>query len=334
MIIALWIIGEADEALAFGRAAEELPIVTDDPPLQAVVATHVGAVWTTLGHYHRAEEYLRKVQRVLTGAAGEKRLGRAGFPAVLSRLYLTMGLTDRGAFAEAIATAREALDMADRLDHSWARMLAQWSLAYVVGIRGDLAHATRLLERCLTLARDGNVAFFSAIVAWFLGRTYALSGRLAEGLGLLRAGLAEMQTMGLRPYQAVTLVHEGEVLVLDNRLDDARTSGDRALRLAEDQQQHAYRALAHRLLGEIAARRDPPDMAMAEHEYGAAATLAAELGMRPLTAQCALGLGQLYGRVGDRPRAQQQLAAATALFRELEMPLFLETAQAETAALF
>lgn len=57
-------------------------------------------------------------------------------------------------------------------------------------------------------------------------------------------------------------------------------------------------------------------------------TLASELGMRPLAAHCHLGLGKLYHRAGDRPKAQDYLTTATAMYREMDMRFWLEKAEA------
>ena len=60
----------------------------------------------------------------------------------------------------------------------------------------------------------------------------------------------------------------------------------------------ANEAYALRLLGEIAAQRDPPEVAPAEDYFRQALALAEELGMRPLQAHCHLGLGTLYAKIG------------------------------------
>ena len=57
--------------------------------------------------------------------------------------------------------------------------------------------------------------------------------------------------------------------------------------------------------------------------------MADALGMRPLLAHCHLGLGQLYRRKGMGERAREHLAAATAMFREMDMRFWLEKAEAE-----
>ena len=53
--------------------------------------------------------------------------------------------------------------------------------------------------------------------------------------------------------------------------------------------------------------------------------------MRPLVAHCHLGLGRLHAGSGDGARAPQHISAATAMFRELDMPFWLSRAEAHAA---
>jgi hypothetical protein len=67
----------------------------------------------------------------------------------------------------------------------------------------------------------------------------------------------------------------------------------------------------------------------AEGDYREALGRATELGMRPLVAHCHLGLGHLYRRTRDGQQAQEHLATATAMYREMGMGFWLEKAEAE-----
>jgi hypothetical protein len=51
--------------------------------------------------------------------------------------------------------------------------------------------------------------------------------------------------------------------------------------------------------------------------------------MRPLVAHCHLGLGKLYRRTGQGEQAQEHLAAATTMYRDMGMTYWLEEAGAE-----
>jgi hypothetical protein len=53
--------------------------------------------------------------------------------------------------------------------------------------------------------------------------------------------------------------------------------------------------------------------------------------MRRLVAHCHLGLGKLYHRTDKREQAQEHLATATKMYREMGMTYWLEKAEAEGA---
>ena len=55
--------------------------------------------------------------------------------------------------------------------------------------------------------------------------------------------------------------------------------------------------------------------------------------MRPLVAHCHLGLGKLYGRTDKREEAQEHLATATTMYREMGMAYWLKKAEAEATNL-
>ena len=103
------------------------------------------------------------------------------------------------------------------------------------------------------------------------------------------------------------------------------------LELARMHQERGHQAYALRLLGDIAARRDPPDVDAAAAHYQQALTLADALGMRPLQAHCRRGLGTLYARRGQWEQARTELGAAIALYRTMDMTFWLPQAEAVLA---
>ncbi len=125
----------------------------------------------------------------------------------------------------------------------------------------------------------------------------------------------------------------GEGCLLAGRIDEAARLARRVLDLARERKGRGYEAWAVRLSGEIASRRDPPDVEKADASYHQAMALAAELGMRPLVAHCHLGLGRLYRRRDNHERAQEHLTTATAMYREMGMGFWLEKAETEAAEL-
>ena len=111
--------------------------------------------------------------------------------------------------------------------------------------------------------------------------------------------------------------------MLVGHLEEARTLAERALAIACEYQQRGHQAYALHLLGEIAMRRDPLDVAPAKAHYQQALALAEELGMRPLQAHCHRGLGTLYATTGQRQQARTALMAAIDLYRGMEVTFWL-----------
>ena len=119
--------------------------------------------------------------------------------------------------------------------------------------------------------------------------------------------------------------------MLAGRMDEAYAFAERTLTLAREYQERGQQAYALRLLGEIAARREPPGNALAEAHYHQALTLAEELGMRPLQAHCHRGIGTLYATLGQQEQARAELSAAIELYRAMEMTFWLPQTEAALA---
>ena len=113
--------------------------------------------------------------------------------------------------------------------------------------------------------------------------------------------------------------HSPLLAVLAGRPEEAHTLAERTLALTRQCQERGHEAYALRLLGDIAARRDPPHVEEAETRFRQALALSEDLGMRPLVAHCRLGLGTLCATMGWREKARSQLSTAIELYRAMEM---------------
>ena len=119
--------------------------------------------------------------------------------------------------------------------------------------------------------------------------------------------------------------------MLAGRLEEAHALAEHTLALTRTHQERGNEAYALRLLGEIAARGEPPDVEQAETHYRQALALAEELGMRPLQAHCHLSLGTLYVKTGQREQARTVLSTAIELYRAMDMTFWLPEAEAALA---
>jgi tetratricopeptide (TPR) repeat protein len=199
--------------------------------------------------------------------------------------------------------------------------------------QGALHTAIPMLERGLALCQSVNIANFFPLTASSLGVAYALAGRVAEALPLLDQVL-ERVAFGrsvIFHRRAVVLTELSEALLLVGRVDEASALAERLRELSRTHTGRGYQAHACRLLGEVARRREPPDVDQAVSHYRQALALAEELGMRPLQAHCRLGLGTVYAQTGQRAQAQAELSAAIDLYHAMDMTFWLPQAEAVLA---
>ena len=140
-----------------------------------------------------------------------------------------------------------------------------------------------------------------------------------DAMPLLRRALDRTVSMGTAAFQVLCGVSLGEAHLGAGQIDEAQTLGEQALAFASERGNQAY---ALRLLGEIAAQRDPPSTEMAEGFYRRALILADEMGMRPLQAHCHGALSVLYVQTSNTDRARSEFVAAVALYRAMNMTLW------------
>ncbi len=189
--------------------------------------------------------------------------------------------------------------------------------------------ATPLLERAVEVCRTMHVPVNLPRAASQLGYTYLNSGRVVDALKLLEEAVSRRGESN----HSVHIAWLGEGYLRAGRMDFAVEHAQRALDLARQKNEKGHEAYTLRVLGEIAAQKDPPGIAEAEDNYHQALALAEELGMRPLIAQCHLGLGKMYRRIDNLEQAKDHLTTATSMMREMKMGLWLEQAEAELKGL-
>jgi tetratricopeptide (TPR) repeat protein len=212
-------------------------------------------------------------------------------------------------------------------------VLACWANGDTYLSRGELTRATAALERALSLCERHRFALMAPIVARTLGEAYALGGRHELALSLLQRAVDELAAMKYMPTLLSAYAGLSEALFLAGRLADARRCGERARDLCRIHRQQGNEAYVLGVLGDIHAAANPPEIREAEAMYQEARDVAHAIASRPLAARSALGLGKLFRKAGDRPRAEAHLGEALMTFRELEMRLWLAEADAELAAL-
>jgi tetratricopeptide (TPR) repeat protein len=325
------LLGAYDQAIAAAQRALALATDIGDVILHALANQYLGAAYQFQGDYRQAIDSLGQVVVSLDGARRHERFGQVILPAVSSRVRLAWCHAELGTFAEGRALGDEGLRIAEAVAHPASLMVASWSLGLLALRQGDLPRALPQLERAVGICQDEELLLFFPWMAGPLGEAYTLAGHIADAVPLLTQALEQSTATGSVYFQALCRLPLGEAYLLPGRLKEAHALAERALVLAREHQERGHQAYALRLLGDITAQREPPEVEQAAAHYQQALVLAEELGMRPLVAHCHRGLGTLYATAGQTEQARTALSTAIALYRDMAMTFWLPQTEAALA---
>ncbi len=268
----------------------------------------------SVGDHHRAVGLLARAVQLLGGDLQRELLGRTLYPSVNARGELARSQAELGDFDSALATIADAHQIAETLQHTTTLRVLRLDACHVLLCRGDFLDAMPQLETSLQDLRAAGFSAWSCAAAAMLGYAQVMTGRPGDGIPLLREAVEEV-ARGRRTREAVFISYLSEAQLLAQRPDAAFELAERALTLSRERHERATEARILFLLGRISAQSvDEP-------------------AGDPLVAHCHLGLGKLSRRTGKRDAAQEHLATATTMYREMDMRFWLEQAAAETAAL-
>jgi class 3 adenylate cyclase/tetratricopeptide (TPR) repeat protein len=325
------LMGAYDQAIAAAQRALALATVGGDIVLRALANQYLGRAYHAQGDYRRAIDCFEQTVTSVEGARRGERFGQVILPAVLSRAYLAWCHAELGTFAEGHALGEEGLWIAEAADHPLSRMFASWGVGLLALRQGDLARALPLIELAVRICQDADHLTFFPLLAAALGEAYTLAGRIADAVPLLTQAMEQTTAPEMGGLQALCRLPLSEAQPLAGLLQEAHDLAEHTLAHAHEHQERGHEAYALRLLGDIAAHREPSEGEAAVAHYQQALTLAEELGMRPLVAHCHLGLGKLYAKMGQREQARAALSAAIALYRAMDMTFWLPQAEAALA---
>jgi class 3 adenylate cyclase/tetratricopeptide (TPR) repeat protein len=317
---------EHERAVNAGERALAVAAETGDFALQLMTQDRLSRAYWQLGDFRRAMDLCKRSMSLLEGKPVGERFGMASVASVTTPVPLILSLAELGDLANGIAQGEEVVRIAEWVGQPFSLVNACLMLSGIYIIKGDLEKATPLAERSLDICQSAEIVSEVSRAAAQLGYAYLHSGRIADALTLLEQAVKRPTMKRFYTPQVSWL---GEAYLLAGRREEANQVASRALSLARDKRERGNQAWAMRLLGEIVASKDTPDIGEAENRYIQAVTLAEELGMRPLLAHCHLGLGRLYRRTGKQQQAKEHIVTATAMMREMEMGLWLERAEGE-----
>jgi tetratricopeptide (TPR) repeat protein len=322
-----WRRGDNVQAREFAQRALSIARSLNDARLERYGIHRLANVNQTLGDFRGAIELYQQVIE-----SGEAADGREVAISAVAGHWLARCLAQIGRFADAAARAEQTLRLAESIDHPYSLVMGYRAISIVSLLKGDAEKAVPLLERAIVICRAADlVNLFDGTIAQ-LGYAHAQAGRPADGIPLMDEALKHSASTGTTHFP-LYMSWLSEAYATTGRVDEALALATRALEWSRELSERGYEAYALRLLGELASHRRPLAVEQADGLYREAMALAGELAMRPLAAHCQMGLGRLYSRAGDRATAREHLAAAAAIYREMDMRSWLARAEAEGAML-
>ena len=326
------LMGDQERAIEYGRQALEIADAVDEFPLRLRANTYLGQTYYALGDYRRAAGFLRGNVDALAGERILQSFGFAQLPSVHSRTCLVWCLAELGEFDDGIRIGREAIRIAESVDHPFTLATAHAGIGALYMRQGNLEAGLPILEQGLELCRTWRLSLWFPPIASALGIGYMQSGRAADALSLLERAVEQSEGMRLGGWHSRVLMGLGLACLLTGRATDALQAVRRALALAREHKERGHEAWSLRILGEIPLRSDL-GVSDAEEALQGALSLATELEMRPLMAHARFGLGRWLARAGRRPDAETHLRAAAAFFGELGMRFWAAQVDAALADL-
>jgi class 3 adenylate cyclase/tetratricopeptide (TPR) repeat protein len=323
--------GAHHEALESARRAITIAGDVGDVGLGVVATNYAALAESAIGDYSPAITRLKECVAQLDAGQVRERFGQPTVASVVSHAILMLALGERGEFADALRYGAEALRTAEAVDHRWSLVLAYRAIGELHLSKGDASESTVPLERALYLSEVANIPQTVPSLASALGYAYVLLGRLYEAAPLLEQGAGAVPSMMATRTPSRYLAWLSEANLRTGRPDEAARLAIMVQERARERGERPNLIRALWLLGEHARLREPIEANAAETYYREAQSHATAVGMRPLVAHCHLGLGALYHHTGARAAADEHLAAAATLYREMGMDFWLARTEAVRA---
>ncbi|MFD6420376.1 BTAD domain-containing putative transcriptional regulator [Streptomyces sp. NPDC060198] len=286
---------------------------------------------------------------------------RTGQPALLCVALTNLGATcwRLGRFAEGLAAAEEARDLAHRLGDRRAEAHSEANRGLMLSELGRYGEALPPLERALSLAREEGAVRVEAEALTTLSALYGRWGRYPEAVTAARRALRTARAHGYPTYEIVALAElasahlglgaypeAGRLLTSARELcgDGVIGPGDAALvhalsgklaqRLGEADEARAFAGRALLLarsggaqvrlarVGNLVAELhlDQGEYEAARTAYARACTMASAMRFRPAEAAALLGLARVARALGETAAADEHDSRATELFDLMAVP--------------
>jgi tetratricopeptide (TPR) repeat protein len=225
------------------------------------------------------------------------------------------------------------MQLAEEVKHPFSEAFAKYCGGFLYLRKGEIERAISNLEPGFALCRSMHLRLELPFVASFLGLAYAYEGRHSDGIAMAEQAVNEMNAMKIESGRSWIVGILGYTYLIAGQTAKAVDLMQQALELAQLHGEHGWVAWEHHVLGLARSAEAGASLEKAHNLFEQAIEGARVLQLRPLLARSELALGQLHRRTGQKDSARQNLVNAVSLLKEMQMPFWLQKAEAELQAL-
>jgi predicted ATPase len=210
----------------------------------------------------------------------------------------------------------QALEIAREMGHAATSMYALSHTSLTLVFCGDYVVAETLIDQLVALADEKRTLFWKGYGLLLRGWIFALTGKAADAIDMMNAGIAASRSTGATAYAPWYLANLAKVHAELGRFDEATRCIGEAIATADTTGEKWCEADIHRIAGEIALLPPAPGVPRAEAHLERALIVARQQQAKSFELRAAMSLARLWREQGKRRQALDLLAPVYAWFSE------------------
>jgi predicted ATPase len=227
---------------------------------------------------------------------------------------------------QALSRCDAAIAEARRLAHLPSLAVSLLNSARVLSLVGDNAALEELADQLYAVAAEQRFPVWRAQGMIYRGWVKVKNGDLAEGISLLRSGLADYRSTGAELWMSHYLTFLARAYEIAGQVEEAIIQLNAAFQIAKETGERWLAAELNRHKGELLLQQGHPEAA--EELYRKALTIAEEQGAKLWELRAAASLARLRCDQGRHAEARDLLAPVYSWFTEGFGTLDLKEAKA------
>ncbi len=232
------------------------------------------------------------------------------------RAFGSLSLGQLGYPDQASELCREGLELAEMLAHPFTVAIALWATGILHQLRREPEATGEAGDRMIGYCSDKGLLPLVPLGQVFRGDALARRGEVAQGIDLMRKGIAKLQETSTLFSLPSLFPALADAYLRSGKIDEGLAAVEEGLALVHAGGDRFSLPEIHRVKAALLLAREKDDRAAAEAAFGDAIEVARIQGARVLGMRAATDLARLWGDCGQRERARQLLSPTFAAFTE------------------